>query len=80
MSGGRFDYIQYRLEDVVEQVENELSDNEGYSETVADILGRTVLYLKLATIYLNRVDWFLSGDDGEEQFVNRLKEDLDEFM
>ena len=80
MSGGRFDYIQYRLEDVVEQVENELSDNEGYSETVEDILGRTVLYLKLATIYLNRVDWFLSGDDGEEQLVNRLKEDLDEFM
>jgi hypothetical protein len=30
----------------------------------------------LAKIYAQRVDWFLSGDDGEETFHERLKEDL----
>ncbi|MGV8096736.1 MAG: hypothetical protein AB2L24_33180 [Mangrovibacterium sp.] len=35
--------------------------------------------MRIAEIYAHRVDWFLSGDDGEEHFIKRLKEDLDEF-
>ena len=34
--------------------------------------------LKEAYIYAQRIDWLLSGDDGEETFHKRLKEDLDE--
>lgn len=33
--------------------------------------------LKTAAIYAQRIDWLLSGDDGEESFKRRLKEDLD---
>jgi len=33
--------------------------------------------LKKAVIYAQRIDWFLSGDDGEESFHTRLKEDLE---
>lgn len=32
--------------------------------------------LKLANIYLHRIDWLLSGDDGEDSFHSRLKEEL----
>jgi len=30
-----------------------------------------------AQIYMQRLDWMLSGDDGPETFLERLKEDLD---
>ena len=33
--------------------------------------------LRVAEIYAQRVDWLLSGDDGQESFIERLKEDLD---
>ena len=29
-----------------------------------------------AQVYIQRMDWLLSGDDGEESFLERLKEDL----
>lgn len=34
--------------------------------------------LRKAYVYAQRIDWLLSGDDGEETFIQRLKEDLDE--
>lgn len=34
--------------------------------------------LKTAAVYAQRIDWLLSGDDGEESFKERLKEELDE--
>ena len=34
--------------------------------------------LKEAYIYAQRIDWLLSGDDSEETFHERLKEDLEE--
>ena len=35
--------------------------------------------LRLAQIYAHRIDWLLSGDDGEETFLQRLEEDLKNF-
>jgi hypothetical protein len=32
--------------------------------------------LKNAFVYTQRIDWLLSGDDSEESFHQRLKEDL----
>ena len=36
-------------------------------------------YLTLAGIYTQRLDWLFSGDDGEDSFFKRLKEELDGF-
>lgn len=36
-----------------------------------------VKYLKIAEVYTHRIDWLLSGDDGEESFLERLDEDLE---
>ena len=33
--------------------------------------------LRKAYVYAQRIDWLLSGDDGEESFHKRLKEELD---
>lgn len=34
--------------------------------------------IQKAYVYIQRIDWLLSGDDGEENFHKRLKEDLRE--
>ena len=41
-----------------------------------DIMKRAVYVLRMAYIYAKRVDWMLSGDDGEESLAKRLEEDL----
>ena len=35
--------------------------------------------LRIAEIYAQRVDWMMSGDDGEDTLQERLREELDEF-
>ena len=33
-------------------------------------------HLETVVIYTQRIDWLLSGDDNEETFLERLKEEL----
>ena len=35
--------------------------------------------LRIAEIYAHRIDRFLSGNDGEEYFIKKLKENLNKF-
>ena len=48
-----------------------------YQDEVMDALKEAVRVLRIAQIYAHRVDWYFSGDDGEESFIERLKQDLD---
>ncbi|MEN9331605.1 MAG: hypothetical protein RLZZ94_695 [Bacteroidota bacterium] len=47
-----------------------------YQTEILDKFKEGLLLLKQAQIYAQRIDWFLSGDDGDENFLIRLKEDL----
>jgi hypothetical protein len=47
-----------------------------YPEEVQKRFKEAIYALKKAYIYAKRVDWYLSGDDGEEQFLKRLDEQL----
>lgn len=87
MSGGFFDYEQYKISEIADKIERVLRrdcepDEYDYradlsNETLAEF--RTgVEALRKAYIYAQRIDWLLSGDDGEELFHERLKEDLAE--
>ena len=38
---------------------------------------KAVVYLRLAYVYAHRIDWLLSGDDGEETFHERLRQELE---
>lgn len=91
MSGGYFDYVQSRLtwdvEDQLQDLLNPATVVESFSfEPVEDPFSeddrrefRNALYhVKKAAIYLQRVDWYVSGDDGQESFHERLKEELEE--
>ena len=100
MSGGAFEYNQYQIRMIWEEIQQEL-DNQGqerqvqffekeyldkypeerfweiYREDVQQIFKDGIEALKKAEIYAQRIDWFLSGDDGEDSLVSRLKSDLD---
>lgn len=93
MSGGIFNYKQYYLNDIVskieEAIENEISGsvNEwgdatpyGFSEETINEFKKAINLLKLAEIYTQRIDWLLSGDDGEDSFHQRLTEDKDKLF
>jgi hypothetical protein len=49
-----------------------------YPDEVIEKMKEAVKALKIAQIYAQRVDWLLSGDDGEESFLKRLEEELNE--
>jgi len=48
-----------------------------YPEDVIEKFKEAVIKLKEAYIYAQRVDWLLSGDDGNDTFLTRLKKDLE---
>jgi hypothetical protein len=82
MSGGFFDYNQYHLDGMREQIQEFIDgnvDEHGYdfSEKTLDEFKVAIELLKKTHTYVQRIDWLVSGDDGEESFHKRLKEELD---
>ena len=79
MSGGRFDYLQgrYEWDDAIETISNHISENpREYEQKTIDKFEEGLLAIKKARVYLQRIDWLLSDDDGEKTFHERLEEDL----
>lgn len=57
----------------------EYEDGEYYSEysdETIQIFRDAVKILRKAAVYAQRIDWLLSGDDGEESLKERLEEEL----
>jgi hypothetical protein len=106
MSGGAFDYEQYRIDQIADKIEHLIEKNgcektkeelkeeswrdpnwyEKYPEDkfhykypyeVIEKFKEGLDILRKATIYVNRIDYLISGDDGDETFIERLKNDLD---
>jgi hypothetical protein len=57
-----------------------LNDDRDYPYTPKTIaeFEKAVKALRVAKIYAQRVDWLLSSNDGQEQFHQRLKEELNQ--
>lgn len=86
MSGGAFEYSQYRMQDIIDTIQSVIENNDkeddygsmyGFSKETLDKFKTGIKYLKLAQIYAQRIDWLISGDDGEESFHKRLKDNLE---
>jgi len=79
MSGGFFNYEQYRIHDIIIRLEQAL-ENEwilaNYSKEVIHYIRKDIELLNEAYVLTQRLDWLLSGDDSEETFFERLKEDM----
>jgi hypothetical protein len=90
MSGGHFDYKQWEIGNIADEVEqliltndseekDEWGDRKGYHytpETIEEFKKGLVL-LRQAYVYAQRIDWLVSADDGEDSFHRRLKNDLE---
>lgn len=89
MSGGHFDYQQYKIgqmaDDIQLLIDNNLSNEKnewgdrigrGYAPEVVDRFREAVKALRIAQIYAQRIDYLVSGDDGEDSFMKRLDEEL----
>lgn len=105
MSGGFFDYNEYKIGYIADEIEQEIDKNgrkktreelkeeeyrddnwykkypedlyhTSYPEEVLEKFKDAVNLLRRAQIYAHRIDYLLSGDDGEESFLERLTEDL----
>jgi hypothetical protein len=57
-------------------IENDNLNNYKYPDNVIKEFKKAVKILKQAEVYAQRIDWLLSGDDGDETFIKRLKEEL----
>jgi hypothetical protein len=91
MSGGHFDYNQYRIGEIADSVErmielnnseetNERGENIGYnySPGVIEQFKVGLQALREAQVYAQRIDWLVSGDDGEQSFLVRLADELEQ--
>ncbi len=91
MSGGHFDYQQYTLSDLADQIHQLILSNHSneadewggvkgrhYPEHIIEEFKQAEKLLKRAVIFVNRIDYLVSGDDGEESFMSRLFEELNE--
>lgn len=50
------------------------------NEETIETMKQAYLQIRKAYVYAQRVDWMLSGDDGEDDLQTRLKEELDEIQ
>ena len=55
---------------------NNSTDGPVYSEKTIAQFKKGVDAVRKALVYLNRIDYLLAGDDGEDSFHERLKEEL----
>ncbi len=80
MSGGAFNHNDYHIRDIARQIEEIIRDNEERPVYDADTINHfreTVKLLHRADVMVHRIDWLISGDDGEDTFHKRLREDLE---
>lgn len=82
MSGGHFNYDQYKIGYIADSIEqliydNNKEDEDGrYTEATIDKFCTALRILRRAEIYAQRIDWLVSCDDREDTFHKRLALDL----
>ena len=65
-------------ENYVRDNKHTLPNRYGFTKETLDEMRRGLRILREAAVYAQRIDWLLSGDDDEEDFKNRLDEELKE--
>ena len=86
MSGGHFNYNQYKIQQMADDLEQLILDNNkeneyGYTrnysdETIAEFK-KGLHHLRMAFAYVHRIDWLVSDDDSEESFHIRLAREIE---
>lgn len=93
MSGGHFDYTQFRMEEIADEIDrlvgqNESTEKDSFGEDIAqhylpEIIERfreAAHTIRQAHEMAQRIDWLVSGDDGEETFLDRWKHEVRQYF
>lgn len=89
MSGGYFDYKQFQFEDIARSIDELIRTNDctdkndrgyaigkHYSVDVIEKFKETACELRRCAAMVNRVDYLVSADDGEEEFREKWEEEV----
>ena len=80
MSGGHFDYNQYVIHDIANQLEQDIlrnnEDHRRYTKATINEMIATLCALRVCAASVERIDYLLSGDDSEATFRDRLARDI----
>ena len=99
MSGGRFDFKQHIVKDLIEDMKDILNQldrepveveigKEDIDETISlrpyikekekfkKEIEKNIELLQTSSIYMERLDRFLNGDESEEDFYKNIKENM----
>lgn len=89
MSGGHFGYNQNRIRESASEVENLIAENDneeldrlgykigyGFRPEVIEKFKEAAHTLHQAAEMLQRVDWLVCGDDGEDSFLERWEKEV----
>jgi hypothetical protein len=92
MSGGHFQYQQYRIEEIAVDIDEIIGSNDdatlnqygvmrgnGYPPEVIEKFKEAAHTLRQAAEMAHRVDWLVSGDDGEESFMRRWDKEVRQY-
>lgn len=80
MSGGHFEYNQYRIREIAEDIEQLIATNgqldedgwgRNYPPEIIERFKEAAHTLERAADMAQRVDWLVSGDDGPDSFIRR---------
>lgn len=75
MSGGYFDYTQYRINDAADSIRRVISAGDIDDPEILKRFKLAAETCDRAAKMMQRVDWLLSCDDGPESFLRRWAED-----
>lgn len=87
MSGEIFDYKEFWIGQLADELEAAIFNEEAkikenspwkLSKDTVRLMKRVHRRLREDYIYMKRLAYLLSGDDGEEDLMPRIKEDLEE--
>ena len=85
MSGGHFDYKQYYIGEIADEIARIVKDEEErhiterhYESGSIDAMKEAYRVLLKAEVYARRIDLLVSGDDSDETFAKRLHKELSE--
>ena len=93
MSGGYFFHKDCLLEDFADDIEQIIRNNDSteldewgdrigcnFSPETIEKFQQAVEHLRMARVYVRRIDYLLSNDDSEDSFHRNLAYDLQRFM
>ena len=70
-------WLNDKEKEYIKKNKHTIPNRYNYNKDTIKEFKKGLAILRKAYVYAQRIDWLLSGDDGEESFHRRLKEELD---